>query len=105
MTRNFIFELGVEEIPARFMNNCIEVLSNNAMARLNEERIAYGELRTFGTPRRLVLAIKDLAEEQLDREVVSKGPSAKIAKDADGNWSRAAMGFAKGQSVDVETLE
>lgn len=104
MARNFLFELGAEEIPARFMESTLLQLQENAVERLGSENITFEELRTFGTPRRLVLAIKGLSEQQADRESVAKGPSAKIAKDADGNWSKAATGFARGQGVDPEAL-
>ncbi|MEI6286431.1 MAG: glycine--tRNA ligase subunit beta [Bacillota bacterium] len=104
MVKNFVFELGAEEIPARFMNSTLQQLRENAVARFTKDNIAFGELQTFGTPRRIVLAIKELAEQQADSESINKGPSAKIAKDNDGNWSKAVIGFARGQGVAPDEL-
>ena len=104
MAKNFVFELGAEEIPARFMNSTLQQFQEAAVERLNKENIAVVELRTFGTPRRLVLALRELSEQQTDRELISKGPSAKIARDNEGNWAKAAIGFARSQGVEPDDL-
>ncbi|SMB91423.1 glycyl-tRNA synthetase beta chain [Desulfonispora thiosulfatigenes DSM 11270] len=102
---NLLFEIGTEEIPAKFMPPALKQLKELAEKKLKEQRLKYKELNTYGTPRRIVLEIKDLDSRQEDLEDEVKGPSAKAAYDAEGNLSKAALGFAKGQGVDPKDLQ
>lgn len=103
--RNLLLEIGTEEIPARFCGPALEQLKNNAIKALNEARIDFALVDVFGTPRRLVLYVKDLALVQKDVEMVAKGPARKVAFDANGNPTIPAVKFAQGQGVAVADLE
>lgn len=104
MAKDLLLEIGSEEIPAKFMPAALAQLADVARAKLAERRIACGEVQTFGTPRRLALVVRELAEQQDDRHSENKGPAVKIAFDADGKPTKAAQGFARGQGVDVDKL-
>ncbi|MBY6276280.1 glycine--tRNA ligase subunit beta [Symbiobacterium thermophilum] len=104
-TRNLILEIGTEEIPARFCAPALEQLKENAAKALAEARLDYELVDVFGTPRRLVLYVRNLALRQRDVEVEVKGPPRKIAFDAEGNFTVPARKFAEGQGVALEELE
>lgn len=104
MARDLLLEIGTEEIPAKFMPGALAQLENIAKAKLDAARISYGEVRTVGTPRRLALFVRQINELQADRRSENKGPSLKIAYDANGQPSKAASGFARGQGIDVSQL-
>lgn len=103
--RNLLLEIGTEEIPARFCGPALEQLKANAAKALTEARIGYGLVDVFGTPRRLVLYVRDMALVQSDREIVAKGPSKKVAYDAEGKPTIPAQKFAQSQGVAVEDLQ
>ncbi|MGM9987889.1 MAG: glycine--tRNA ligase subunit beta [Bacillaceae bacterium] len=100
--RNLLLEIGLEEMPARMVTDAMNQLQAKVEKWLNENRISFEGIRAFSTPRRLALAITDVAEIQSDIEEEAKGPAKKIAVDSEGNWSKAAMGFARGQGVSVD---
>lgn len=104
MSRDLIFEIGVEEIPSAPLYAAITQLKADAENALAEERLGYETLETFGAPRRLVLRVTGLVEGQEDRTLRVKGPSAQAAFDADGNPTRAAEGFARSRGVAVADL-
>ncbi|WP_374711610.1 glycine--tRNA ligase subunit beta [Symbiobacterium terraclitae] len=104
-TRNLILEIGTEEIPARFCAPALEQLKANAVKALDEARLDYEVVDVFGTPRRLVLYVRNLALTQRDVEMEVKGPPRKAAFDAEGNPTVAARKFAEGQGVAVEDLQ
>ncbi|MBP2665947.1 MAG: Glycyl-tRNA synthetase beta subunit, partial [Firmicutes bacterium] len=104
MAKDLLFEIGAEEIPARFMPAALVQFAENASKALADKRIAHGELKTVGTPRRLTLMIKDLSETQADQTTKKKGPSVKMAFDAEGKPSKAVEGFARGAGVTVTDL-
>lgn len=104
-TRNLLLEIGTEEIPARFCGPALEQLKQNAVKALNEARIDHKLVDVFGTPRRLVLYVKDMALVQRDVEMVAKGPARKVAFDAGGKPTVPAQKFAQSQGVAVEELE
>ena len=104
MAKNLLLEIGTEEIPAHVMPPILNQLKDLAEKNLTESRINFGEVYTFGTPRRITLFVKDLAENQADVEEEKRGPSIKIAVDADGNYTKAAVGFARGQKINPENL-
>lgn len=102
--RDLLFEIGTEEIPARFMTWVINELDRLARAELAGLRIGFDELRTTGTPRRTVLYIKGLAERQEDFEEAVKGPPKTQALDEKGEYTKAALGFAKSRGVEAADL-
>ena len=101
---DFLFEIGVEELPAADVDSALEQLSASAPKLLDDLRLAHGDIKVYATPRRLVVSVKDLATRQTDLEQVMKGPSADRAYDADGNPTKAAQGFARGKGVSVDDL-
>jgi glycyl-tRNA synthetase beta chain len=103
-TRDLLFEIGVEEIPSAALYNAIAQLKELATKSLDDARLEYAEVRTYGAPRRLVLVVDDLAEVQADQHLRIKGPSAKAAFDAEGVPTKAAEGFARGRGIAVEDL-
>lgn len=104
MSKNLLLEIGTEEIPAHAMPPILAQLKDLAEKNLKESRINFGAVETFGTPRRLTLFVKDVAENQADVEEEKRGPSVKIALDAAGKFTKAAVGFARGQKVNPENL-
>lgn len=104
MSKNLLLEIGTEEIPAHAMPPILNQLKDLAEKNLKESRINFGAVETFGTPRRLTLLVKAVAENQADVEEEKRGPSVKIAIDAAGNFTKAAVGFARGQKVNPENL-
>ncbi len=104
MARDFLLEIGIEELPARFLKPALEELGSLAQSFFKEYRLAYGTVDTYGTPRRLVLYVRDLAEEQASMEKEVKGPPAKAAYDIQGQPTKAAEGFARSQGVEVSEL-
>ncbi len=101
---DLLLEIGLEEVPAKFMPPALAELKQMAETQLKEQRIQYDEVATYGTPRRIVLLVKNLADKQEDLEEEAKGPAVKAAYDAEGNPTKAALGFARGQGVDVKDL-
>lgn len=104
MSKDLLLEIGTEEIPAHYMPSILAQVKALAEKAFDEGNIAYGSVRTIGTPRRIALLVKDVDEKQADVSSKHKGPSVKIAYDADGNPTKAAMGFARGQKIDVKDL-
>lgn len=104
MTHKFLLELGLEEMPAHVVTPSINQFEKRVTDFLKENRLTFGTVEKYSTPRRLALIINDLADKQEDIDELAKGPAKKIAQDADGNWSKAAMGFARGQGSDVSNI-
>lgn len=104
MRKDLLLEIGTEEIPARFMPGILAQLAEAARKKFDALRVGYASVRTYGTPRRMTLFVEGLEARQADVEKESKGPSLAIAYDAEGNPTKAAMGFARGQKVDVGAL-
>lgn len=105
MMRDLLLEIGVEEMPSAFMDRALEDFKTLAGQKLEENRIKFKEINTMGTPRRLVLLVKDLEEKQQDAIIESRGPKRAAAFDKEGNPSKAAQGFCKGQGISVDDLE
>lgn len=104
MSRDFLLEIGVEEMPARFIPDAMTQLKEKIRQFLQVHRVSYENLEIYSTPRRLAVYVQNLAEKQEDLDEELRGPAIRIAKDADGNWSKAAVGFAKGKGKTVEDL-
>ncbi len=105
MTHTYLLEVGVEEMPAHVVTKSIAQLHQRVAAFLKEERIDFAEIHEFATPRRLALLISGLADKQPDVDEEVKGPAKRIALDKDGNWTKAAQGFTRGQGVSVDDIE
>lgn len=104
MAKDLLFEIGAEEIPAGFMPNILGQLKQLAETKLNDAHLPFESIATYGTPRRLALIVKGLADASAEISERHKGPSASIAYDADGNATKAAIGFACGKGLDVADL-
>lgn len=104
MAKDLLFEIGAEEIPAGFMPNILGQLKQLAETKLNDAHLPFESIATYGTPRRLALIVKGLADASAEISERHKGPSASIAYDADGNATKAAIGFARGKGLDVADL-
>lgn len=102
--KDFLIEIGLEELPARFVTDAIEQLQTKIQKWFDEKKIGYTDIQKYSTPRRLAIVVTDVNEMQADTEEEAKGPAKKIALDAEGNWSKAAIGFARGQGVSVEDI-
>lgn len=102
MAKDLLFEIGLEEMPARFIRNATEQLKDRTVKWLEESVIAHGPVETYATPRRLAVLVKEVAEKQDDVHEEVKGPSRKIALDENGDWSKAALGFARSQGASPE---
>lgn len=104
MAKHLLFEIGAEEIPAGFMPNILGQLKQLAETKLNDAHLPFESIETYGTPRRLALIVKGIADASAEISERHKGPSASIAYDADGNATKAAIGFARGKGLDVADL-
>ena len=104
MAKDLLFEIGAEEIPAGFMPNILGQLKQLAETKLNDAHLPFESIETYGTPRRLALIVKGLADASAEISERHKGPSASIAYDADGNATKAAIGVARGKGLDVADL-
>ena len=102
---DLLVEVGTEEIPAGYLNPALDVLRERTAEALSKAGLEYGHIRTLGTPRRLALLVKGLAEHQPDQVKEVTGPPANAAYDANGNPTKAAEGFAAGQGVNVTDLK
>ncbi len=104
MAKDLLFEIGAEEIPAGFMPSILSQLKNLTINKLNDSRLPFTSVETYGTPRRLAVIVKGLADESTDMSERHKGPSVSIAYDSDNNPTKAAIGFARGKGLDVTDL-
>lgn len=104
MAKDLLFEIGAEEIPAGFMPNILGQLKQLAETKLNDAHLPFESIATYGTPRRLALIVKGLGDTSAEISERHKGPSASIAYDAEGNATKAAIGFARGKGLDVADL-
>lgn len=104
MTKNYLLEIGLEEMPAHVVTKSVNQFAQRAEKFLKENRISFDSIEKFSTPRRLTILVKGIADKQTDIDVKAKGPSKKIAQDADGNWTKAAQGFARGQGMTPDDI-
>lgn len=104
MHKDLLFEIGLEEVPARFMPGALEQLQNKTKEIFDKNRLQYQNIESYGTPRRLTLYVTELQARQEDLVEEAKGPSKNVAFDEDGNPTKAAIGFARGKGVNIEDL-
>lgn len=105
MARDLLLEIGTEEIPAAFFPRALEDLRDLLVTGLREARLEHGEVQLLGTPRRLALLVRDVAEKQPDLTRQEVGPPARVAFDKEGQPTKAALHFAQKVGVSVEKLE
>ncbi|EQC70415.1 Glycyl-tRNA synthetase beta chain [Streptococcus sp. HSISB1] len=105
MAKNLLVELGLEELPAYVVTPSEKQLGDRMAAFLKEKRLAFESIQTFSTPRRLAVRVIGLADAQTDLIEDFKGPSKKIALDADGNFTKAAQGFVRGKGLTTDDIE
>ena len=104
MSRDLLFEIGVEELPAGYIPPALYQLELGVADGLKGLRLAHGAIETHATPRRLAIVVRALDERQGDHEEEALGPAAKVAYDADGQPTKALLGFCAGKGVDVSTV-
>ncbi len=104
MVKNVLLEIGTEEIPSSYIAPALEQMQKFANDMLTEKMVSFGEIKTYATPRRLVLTIADVEEKSKDSVQEFNGPSAKAGKDANGNWTQAILGFSNKHQVKPEQL-
>lgn len=105
MAKEFLIELGTEELPPKQLRTLAEAFATNFAAELATANIAHEGVTWFATPRRLALKVANLAESQPDRIVEKRGPAVNVAFDADGKPTKAAEGWARGNGITVEQAE
>ena len=103
-TTDFLFEIGTEEIPASYVPPVLEQLRKTATDSLTNHRIPFGEIEVLGTPRRITLSVKDIKTLQKSQETEVVGPPKRVAYDENGEPTKAAIGFAKTQGVELSAL-
>ncbi|ODA24819.1 glycine--tRNA ligase subunit beta [Photobacterium damselae] len=103
--RNFLIELGTEELPPKALRTLAEAFAANFEAELKAADLAHNGIEWFAAPRRLALKVNALAENQPDKIVEKRGPAIASAFDADGNPTKAAQGWARGNGITVEQAE
>lgn len=104
MTKNLLVELGLEEMPAYVVTPSMKQLRDKMAAFLTDNRLTFDKIEMFSTPRRLAVRVSNLSEKQTDLTEDFKGPSKKIALDAEGNFTKAAQGFVRGKGLTVEDI-
>ena len=104
MVKNVLLEIGTEEIPSSYIAPALEQMQKFTNDMLTERMVSFGEIKTFATPRRLILTIADVEEKSKDSIQEFNGPSAKAGKDANGNWTQAILGFSNKHQVKPEQL-
>lgn len=104
MAKDLLLEIGLEEIPAHIVSPSRLQLENKIVKFLDENNLTYETVQSFSTPRRLAVRVTQLPEQQEDTQEEVKGPAKKIAQDAEGNWSKAAEGFVRGQGLTTDAI-
>ena len=99
-----LFELGCEELPPKSLKPLRDALQASVTEQLTEAGISFDSIKAFAAPRRLALQIQGIGDKQPDRSEQKRGPAIKAAFDAEGNPTRAAMGFAKGLGIEASEL-
>ena len=102
MTKSLLLEIGLEEVPARFVRAAVQQLENKVVEWLKDTRIVHGRVEAYATPRRLAVLVEQVAHTQTNRLQKIKGPSYKIGVDYNGDWTQAALGFAGSHGVTPE---
>ncbi|MEG0078934.1 glycine--tRNA ligase subunit beta [Enterococcus sp.] len=104
MAKDLLLEIGLEEMPAHVVTNSMQQLEQKVSEFLATEKLTFSSIKSFSTPRRLAVLVSEVAEKQADTEEEVKGPAKKIALDSEGNWSKAAEGFVRGQGLTTDAI-
>jgi len=104
MNNYLLFEVGVEELPSRFVSSTLDQIKNNLVKLFNENRITFDNIETYGTPRRLAFIVNGISDKQSNLEEEVKGPSKKISVDENGNFTKPALGFIKSKGLKEEDV-
>ncbi|WP_018658827.1 glycine--tRNA ligase subunit beta [Allofustis seminis] len=104
MTHTLLLEVGLEEMPANAIVSAEQQLAQKVADFLTKERIHFSKVESFSTPRRFAVKVFDVSDQQEDVKTIVRGPARQIAQDAEGNWTKAAIGFATGQGASVEDI-
>lgn len=102
--QDLLLELGFEELPARFIEGALKQLTEGITAKLAQERLSFGQVRQFSTPRRLAVLVEQLQEQQEDLVEEVKGPPLSIARDDQGNLTKAGLGFLRSQKAEEKDI-
>jgi len=105
MGKELLLEIGTEEIPAAFLPKAIKDMDEIIRKELSSKRVEHGDIKAMATPRRLCLCVANLSNRQEDQIIEKIGPAKRVAFDEKGNPTKAAIGFAAGQGIDVSELE
>ncbi|WED26713.1 glycine--tRNA ligase subunit beta [Vibrio sp. DW001] len=105
MAKNFLIELGTEELPPTQLRTLAEAFASNFESELKSASLTHQGVKWYASPRRLALKVSDLAEGQADKVVEKRGPAISVAFDADGNPTKAAQGWARGNGITAEQAD
>ncbi len=105
MSKELLFEIGTEEIPAGYIVPALENLKHNLAAKLTELNLSFGNIKGVATPRRLALCVEQLDDYQPDRVEELLGPPKQAAYDKEGNPTKAASGFAKSKGASLDDIQ
>lgn len=100
----YLLEVGTEELPYKFIPQAIDQLHNGFKTFLNDNKVKFGDIKVYATPRRLAVIIDGLENKTADEEKIVKGPVKNVALDADGNLTKAGEGFARKNNLTKEDL-
>ena len=104
MAQDFLVELGTEELPPKALHTLMQAFADGIEQGLKNAELSYGSVKAYASPRRLAVAVSDLAEQQQDKQIEKHGPAVAAAFDKDGNPTKAAQGFARGAGISVDEL-
>lgn len=104
MSKNYLLEIGVEEIPAHYINNALNQIKKDASKIFKEEKTEYETIEVYATPRRFSMIVKGLKENESAEELKLKGPAKRISFDEEGNPTKALQGFMKSQNIDESSI-
>ncbi|GLB58238.1 glycine--tRNA ligase subunit beta [Cytobacillus sp. NCCP-133] len=102
--KDLLLEIGLEEMPARFVTNSMKQLSDKVRSWMTDKKISFDEIRAYSSPRRLAVLVTGVSTAQDDINEEAKGPAKKIALNENGEWSKAAIGFTRGQGSSIEDI-
>lgn len=105
MAKEFLIELGTEELPPKQLRTLAEAFAANFSAELAAAELTHDGVKWFATPRRLALKVTNLSEKQADKVLEKRGPAISVAFDAEGNPTKAAQGWARGNGITVEQAD
>ncbi|GAA0482122.1 glycine--tRNA ligase subunit beta [Alkalibacterium indicireducens] len=104
MTHSLLLEIGLEDMPAKVIVPAAEQLKDKVSVHFKDHDMSFDSIQVFNTPRRLAVKIEGLAEGQKDKTESVKGPAKRIALDDEGNWTKAAIGFTRGQQASIDDI-